>query len=228
MLSNFKCKYMKLTKLTKRAIDVTASILLLLILAPILAISALAILVLEGRPIFYISRRYVSVDREIAIIKFRTMVLDAKSEKYDLHGRYMRDGYLDIPLDCEVYTGIGRILERSQLVEMLQLFNVLLNSMSLIGNRPLPSVNVDELKKFAGWQERFASPAGITGISQVVGKLNQQPTERLELEGLYSKVYNNGNVIKCDIFVAYYTVRLVLLGKPLSIEKARELLNNCL
>lgn len=223
-----KRKNMKLTKLTKRAIDVAASILLLLILAPILAISALAILVLEGRPIFYISRRHITIDRAISIIKFRTMVLDAKSEKYDLHGRFMRDGYLDIPVDCEVYTRIGRILEKSQLVETLQLFNVLLHDMSLIGNRPLPSVNVDELKKFEGWQERFASPAGITGVSQVVGKLNQQPIERLELEGLYSKVYNEGNVIKCDFFVAYYTVRLVLLGKPLSIEKARELLNRCL
>lgn len=219
---------MKLTRITKRAIDIVVSILLLLILAPILAISALAILVLEGRPIFYISKRHITIDRAISIIKFRTMVLDAKSEKYDLHGRFMRDGYLDIPVDCEVYTHIGRILEKSQLVETLQLFNVLFHDMSLIGNRPLPSVNVDELKKFDGWQERFASPAGITGVSQVVGKLNQQPIERLELEGLYSKVYNEGNVIKCDFCVAYYTVRLVLLGKPLSIEKARELLNRCL
>lgn len=219
---------MKLSKYLKRVIDIVASAILLLLLMPILIIAALTILLLEGRPIFYVSRRHISVDKVISIVKFRTMVKDAKSPKYDLKGRYMRDGYLDIPVDCEVYTGIGRLLEKSQLVESLQLFNVLFHGMSLIGNRPLPAENVEELKKFPGWQERFSSPAGITGISQVVGKLNLKPAERLELEGLYSKVYNEGGVNICDVEIAYHTVCLVILGRSLSIDKARQLLKKCL
>ena len=138
----------------------------------------------------------------------------------------MRDGYLDIPLYCEVYTPIGRFLERTQLVEILQLFNILFHGMSLIGNRPLPRENIELLKQFPGWEGRFDSPAGITGLSQVVGKLNQTPQERLELECLYSNAYKsrNGNIFLCDLYIAYYTVRLLLFDQPLSIEGARRLL----
>jgi lipopolysaccharide/colanic/teichoic acid biosynthesis glycosyltransferase len=215
-------------KIVKRAIDIVAAVMLLILLSPVLLASMLTILILEGRPVFYISRRHISVDRIIPIAKFRTMVRDAKSAKYDLNGRFMQDGYLDIPIDCEVYTGIGRLLEKSQLVEILQLFNVIFHGMSLIGNRPLPSENLQLLKKFPHWQERFLSPAGMTGITQVVGKYNLQPNERLELEALYSRVYNEGNVLLCDIEIVFFTIRLIARGKTISIEYARHLLERCL
>lgn len=217
-----------LIQLAKRAIDICVSLLLLLALLPILLLTMFAILVLEGRPVFYISKRHIAVDREISIVKFRTMVRDAKSPKYNLQGRFMQEGYLDIPVSCEVYTSIGRLLEQSQLVEILQLLNVLCHGMSLIGNRPLPADNLKQLEKFVGWQERFASPSGMTGISQVVGKFNLQPSDRLELEKLYSKVYQNGNVLKCDFQIVFFTIRLIFTGKTISIEYARQLLGNCL
>lgn len=212
----------------KRAIDVVTAVVLLLMLSPVLIAAMAAILLLEGRPIFYISRRHVTVDRAVPIVKFRTMVRDAKSPKYNLQKRFMQDGYLDIPVSCEVYTGIGRFLEKSQIVEVLQLINVLFHGMSLIGNRPLPADNVKLLQNLAGWEERFASPAGMTGISQVVGKFNLRPADRLELERLYSKVYREGNVLKCDFEIIFFTIRLILTGKTISIEYARKLLQSCL
>lgn len=215
---------MNLSQTLKRIIDVAVAFVLLALISPLLVLVGLLIFILEGWPIFYVSRRFVSLDRSIPIFKFRTMVRDAKSPKYKLNERFMRDGYLDIPVDCEVYTPIGRILEKTQMVEILQLFNIIFHGVSLIGNRPLPRENLELLKKFDGWQERFDSPAGITGITQVVGKMQQQPRERIELERLYSRLYRNGNVIKCDFLIAWYTVRLVLLGKPLSIEAARQLM----
>jgi lipopolysaccharide/colanic/teichoic acid biosynthesis glycosyltransferase len=219
---------MKFYKLTKRAIDVILSIILLLLLSPILLIAMLAILILEGRPVFYISKRHISTTKVVSVVKFRTMVLDAKSPKYNLHERFMQDGYLDIPTNCEVYTNIGRFLEKSQLVETLQLFNVLFHGMSMIGNRPLPPENIKLLEKFQGWQDRFASPAGLTGISQVVGKYNLQPNDRLELERLYSKVYNEGNVLKCDLEIVFFTIRLIFRGKTISLGYAKSLLERCL
>lgn len=215
---------MNLSQTLKRIIDVAVAFVLLALISPLLVLVGLLIFILEGWPIFYVSRRFVSLDRSIPIFKFRTMVRDAKSPKYKLNERFMRDGYLDIPVDCEVYTPIGRILEKTQMVEILQLFNIIFHGVSLIGNRPLPQENLELLKKFDGWQERFDSPAGITGITQVVGKMQQQPRERIELERLYSRLYRNGNVIKCDFLIAWHTVRLVLLGKPLSIEAARQLM----
>lgn len=215
-------------RLLKRVIDITVALFLLALLMPIILLVMLALLILEGRPIFYASKRLIKVDEEILIFKFRTMVRDAKSQKYDLHGRFMNDGYLDIPIDCEVYTGIGRVLERTQFVESLQLINVLLHRVSLIGNRPLPANNISEMRKMPNWEERFSSPAGMTGIAQVVGKFNLQPADRLEIESMYSKVYNEGNILKCDLAIIYYTIRLLLRGESLPIDDARRLLDSCM
>ena len=137
----------------------------------------------------------------------------------------MRDGYLDVPPDCEVYTPIGRFLERTQIVEVLQLFNIILHGMSLIGNRPLPNENIKLLKQFNGWEGRFASPTGLTGLSQIVGRHNQSPQQRLELECMYSNLYRqrSANVLKCDMYIVYYTVRLLLFGKVVPIEDAKQI-----
>ena len=162
---------MKVTNKIKRLIDICVSFVLIIILMPFMIVIALLIFVLEGRPIFYISRRYISATKSIKIYKFRTMAVDALSNKYDLNGKYMKNGFLDIPLSDKVYTNIGRIIERSQLVESLQLFNVLAGDMSLVGNRPLPKNNINLLSKYENYNFRFNCPAGITGISQVIGKM---------------------------------------------------------
>src|SRR5947209_18436446 len=149
----------------KRIIDLVLATFIILAASPLLLATALAILILEGWPVLYISRRYVSPTRRVPIIKFRTMVRDANAPRYRLAERFMRNGYLDIPRTCEVYTPIGRFLERTQIVELPQMFNVLFHGMSLIGNRPLPEANVKLLRRFEGWEKRFESPAGITGIA---------------------------------------------------------------
>ena len=66
-------------------------------------------------------------------------------------------------------------------MELPQVFAVLFGYISFVGNRPLPENNVDLLRKeFPNdWQKRFDSPAGLTGISQVVGKLTLSPKQRL-------------------------------------------------
>ncbi len=221
----FERSNIKASKVFKRLFDVSVAVILLLLLLPIFAIIATLIFVLEGLPIFYISRRFISTDQNVSILKFRTMVKDATSPKYRLRERYMRDGYLDIPLSCEVYTPIGRLLERTQLVESLQLLNIIIHGMSFVGNRPLPKDNVELLSRMQGWEQRFNSPAGITGLSQVAGKLNLSPKDRIELEGLYSKAFHNPtvNILWVDFMILFYTARLLFLNKHLAIEHARQL-----
>lgn len=218
----------KVSNQLKRFTDVGVAIVLLFALSPILILIPVLIFIIEGYPVFYISKRYISLSNCVSVLKYRTMVRDATSPKYRLRERFMRSGYLDIPLSCEVYTPLGRILERTQLVEILQLFNVLLHGMSLIGNRPLPLDNIKLLQNFKGWEHRFDSPAGLTGITQVVGKHNQSPEQRLELECMYSKLYKSetANIFRCDIWIAYYTVRMLLTGRTLSIEGAKELISS--
>jgi len=220
---------LKLSNILKRIVDILIAAALLVALLPILLLAAALIWILEGAPIFYMSRRFISEDKSVTIFKFRTMVKDATSPKYQLRERFMRDGYLDIPLECEVYTPIGKLLERSQLVETLQLLNILFDGMSFVGNRPLPKDNIELLKKFDGWQERFDSPAGITGISQIVGKYGLLPQQRLYLERMYASIYKNpgGNIILCDLYIIGYTVLLLLTGRYLNYGKAVALLIRC-
>jgi lipopolysaccharide/colanic/teichoic acid biosynthesis glycosyltransferase len=212
----------------KRVADRIFSAVALLLMSPVLLVCAILNLILNGRPVFYASDRHVQVDKAIRIPKFRSMVRDAKDGKHQLEARFMRNGFLDIPLSCEVYTPFGRILERLQIVEVPQFLCVLKGEMSIIGNRPLPASNVQLLKVFPGWEKRFNSPAGITGISQIVGKLNLEPVERLRLEGRYSEIYQNGNVLKCDLLIAWFTLRVVFQAKGITLETAESFLDSCL
>ena len=207
----------------KRVIDVVLATVIIILCSPLLLATALAILLLEGWPVLYISRRYVSPTHTVPVFKFRTMVRDANAPKYRLAERFMRNGYLDIPRTCEVYTTIGRFLERTQIVELPQMFNVLFHGMSLIGNRPLPEANVKLLRQYEGWEKRFESPAGISGIAQVAGKLSLQPAQRLALEGAYSEAYRKGNIVRCDIIVLIYTLRVILFANGLPYEQAARL-----
>ncbi len=214
---------MRFSQRLKRGIDIVLAIVILILTLPVLVLVPLLILILEGRPVFYVSRRCVTRDRQIPILKFRTMVRDAKSPKYRLNERFMKDGFLDIPRNCDVYTPIGRILERLQIVELPQMLNVLFHGMSLIGNRPLPPENVKLLKKYPNWGARFDSPAGITGIAQVTGKLQLVPEQRLALESAYSEAYQHGNIVRCDLLILLYTARFILTSLSPSPERAAEI-----
>ena len=226
-------KIVILFKFFKRIEDIFFSLLVLIIFTPVLILFSIVSLLLQGWPIFYISKRMIGLNKEINIIKFRTMVRDAKSEKYGLEKKYMKNGYLDIPMESEVFTPIGRILEKTQLVEVPQVFSVLFGKISFVGNRPLPRSNIKILKEKypETWKGRFNSPAGLTGITQIVGKFDLSPAQRLELECLYSKVYQEGNVLKADIYIFFSTIILLLLQNSSayrSYKSAKQVLLSCL
>jgi len=220
-------------RLIKKLEDITLSLLIIIFLGPIFIFVIILVFFFNGRPIFYVSKRMIKWNKSISIFKIRTMVKDAKDPKYDLEGKYMEKGFLDIPLDSEVYTPLGRILEKTQFVELPQVFNILLGSISFVGNRPLPEKNVMILKQNfpEKWKMRFESPCGITGITQVVGKFNLTPEKRLELESLYSEVYNKGNILKADAYIFFSTIILLVFQNTLafrSYDSAKKMLSSCL
>jgi lipopolysaccharide/colanic/teichoic acid biosynthesis glycosyltransferase len=104
-------------------------------------------------------------------------------------------------------------------------FNVLIHGMSLIGNRPLPRENVERLERagFPGWEQRFDSPAGISGIAQVAGKLSLLPEERLALEIGYSRQYQLGNIVRTDFIILFHTLRVIVRAWGLPHEEAARL-----
>ena len=77
-------------KLIKKIEDIIFSFLIIVIFTPLLLLCSILSLLMQGWPIFYVSKRMVGLNKEIKIIKFRTMVKDAKSEKYGLEENYWK------------------------------------------------------------------------------------------------------------------------------------------
>ena len=205
----------------KIVLDSLLVALIFILCIPVYVIVAFIIFITEGRPIFYKSKRHVSLTKSVSIIKFRSMVVDASSLKYDLQNNYLKEGFLNIPLEHEVYTPIGRFLERFQIVELPQLYNVIKNGMSIVGNRPLPLENIQQFEDNGlDYKKRFFSPSGLTGISQIVNKHNLTSKQRLNLENLYSKVYLEGNVWLLDLKIITYTALYIIFKKELSYDDA--------
>ncbi len=211
----------------KRILDLCLSLVIFLGMFPLSVLILPLLLCLQGRPLLHRSYRCISADREIMICKIRSMAEDAESGKFQLAKRYMEEGYLNIPPESEVFTVTGKILERLQIVEIPQVINVILGQMSLVGNRPLPKANIELLKRKPCWEERFDCPAGLTGVSQIVGKHSLRADERLRLERMYARVFKEGHILLCDLNVLFRTMLLIVSGKRFSFERAERLLKKC-
>ncbi len=167
----------------KRAMDTIGSALLLLVLSPLLAVIALAILADSGRPVLFRQRRIGEAGKPFGVLKFRTMVTDAEQrlpELIDLGA--LEEPAFKIPDDPRV-TRIGRPLRRASLDELPQLLNVLRGEMSLVGPRPEEEAIValyDERQR-----GRLAVRPGLTGPMQVYGRSDLTFEERLALERDY-------------------------------------------
>ncbi len=111
--------------MAKRALDVVAAGVGLVVLSPVLALVALAILVTSGRPVIYAGERVGKDFQRFRMWKFRTMVRDAEAS-----------GVTSTASDDPRITRVGRVLRRSKLDELPQLLNVLRGEMSLVGPRP--------------------------------------------------------------------------------------------
>ena len=154
--------------LAKRMFDVVGAGLLLGLLAPVFATIAVVQLITSGRPILFVQERVGTNGRVFRMFKFRSMVRDAEARARALrHNNEMSGPVFKIRNDPRI-TPFGKLLRRTSLDELPQLFNVLKGEMSLVGPRPpLPS----EVAQYKRWQRRRLSMRpGITGLWQVSGR----------------------------------------------------------
>jgi lipopolysaccharide/colanic/teichoic acid biosynthesis glycosyltransferase len=185
---------------------------LALVLVPLLACCALAIYVLDGRPIFYASKRRVYGRHTVLVLKFRTMRRDAERVANRNTVPVTSTRFLNLPNDSPLYTPVGRWIERLMLTELPQLYHVLLGQMSLVGNRPLPENVIASLAEVHPQvEERFAMPAGLTGPVQLVGRDAISDAERLALEIAYCRAIAESYSIWLDLRILFYTVLVGLL-----------------
>jgi len=155
--------------LAKRAIDLVVSLVGLGLLSPVLAAAALAIKLTSRGPVVFRQERYGYHRRRFTIYKFRTMVTGAEERQDELEEHNEADGPLFKIREDPRMTPVGRVLRRTSIDELPQLFNVLLGNMSLVGPRPLPMRDVERFGD-PGLMRRFSVLPGITGVWQVSGR----------------------------------------------------------
>jgi exopolysaccharide biosynthesis polyprenyl glycosylphosphotransferase len=150
----------------KRALDLLGSFALLLLSVPVIAITALAIKLEDGGPVFFRQTRVGLEGRTFQMLKLRSMQVGAEGLVESYQADNASDGLLfKLHTDPRV-TRVGRFIRRTSIDELPQLINVLLGQMSLVGPRPLP-VAPD---RFDAWDnERHAALPGITGYWQISG-----------------------------------------------------------
>jgi lipopolysaccharide/colanic/teichoic acid biosynthesis glycosyltransferase len=193
-------------EMTKRGLDFSAASLALVLLLPLMVAVALAIaLGSRGAPLFR-QRRVGRFGREFEMWKFRTMVADAERRRAELIAQSLESEWLHLEHDPRV-TRIGRVLRRTSVDELPQLLNVVRGDMSLVGPRPLPPIEQDNLPAWA--RARLEVRPGLTGLWQVNGRtqLGVQAMLRLDCE------YVRAHSLQTDLRILVLTVPAVLTGR---------------
>jgi exopolysaccharide biosynthesis polyprenyl glycosylphosphotransferase len=176
--------YKRFALTVKKFMDISLSVLLLIILSPLMLITGLLIWLTSGSPVFYRQARIGLRGRRFDLYKFRTMVVNADEIKGELESLNEMDGPAFKMKDDPRIMKFGRFLRRSGLDELPQLINVLRGEMSLIGPRPPLQ---EETKHYKRWQlRRLSVKPGLSCFWQVRPDRNSIKFEKwMELDLAY-------------------------------------------
>lgn len=189
--------------IAKRMIDLVCSLLLLLIASPFMLVTAAAIKLYDGGPVFYKQVRCTIGQREFSIMKFRSMRVDAE-----------KDGVARLAAknDSRI-TPIGKFIRAVRIDELPQLFNILRGDMSFIGPRPeRPEIIAQYMEDMPEFAFRMKVKAGLAGYAQVYGKYNTTPYDKLKLDLTYIEQYS----VWLDLKLMLLTLKILI--KPESTE----------
>lgn len=192
-------------KYFKRFFDFIFALIALIVLSPLMIITAVMIRIKLGSPIFFVQERVGYHEQKFNLIKFRSM-----SNQCDSSGKLLPDE--------KRQTVFGRLLRKSSIDELPEMINILKGEMSFVGPRPLlvsylPLYNEEQRK-------RHNVRPGFTCIAAVKGRNILPWVERLALDTYYA----NHVSFKLDLWIVINTVLVVLLrkGSPDASESSRE------
>ena len=181
----------------KRIFDIVSSLLALIILSPLLLVTALAIKLNDGGPVFYRQERCTLGGKRFMILKFRSMIVDAEKD-----GRTHPAGEHD-----DRITKVGRVIRAARIDELPQLINILKGDMSVVGPRPERVEHVkiytEEIPEF---QFRSKVKGGLTGYAQVYGKYNTSALDKLKLDLVYITNFS----LPLDFQIILETLKILL------------------
>jgi exopolysaccharide biosynthesis polyprenyl glycosylphosphotransferase len=190
--------------LLKRGFDVVVASLTVLVGLPVWLAIAAAIKLTSAGPVFFRDERIGLGERPFGMIKFRTMYANAKERQAALETANEASGPLfKIKNDPRV-TPVGRFLRRFSIDEMPQMLNVLSGEMSLVGPRPLPIRDYEQLE--AWHRKRYSVLPGMTGLWQVSGRIDLSFDDLVRLDFYYLENWS----IWLDISILARTLPAVL------------------
>jgi sugar transferase (PEP-CTERM system associated) len=187
---------------TKRACDVGMALVGLLLASPLMLLAALAIRLTSRGPVFYHQVRVGLRGREFRVHKFRSMRPDAEAATGAVWAKAGHDPRV---------TAAGRVLRRSRLDELPQLWNVLVGDMSVVGPRPeRPEFVKDLTRQIPFYGQRHVVRPGLTGWAQVrysYGASVEDAMEKLQYDLFYIKNLS----LPLDAFIILETIKTVLM-----------------
>jgi exopolysaccharide biosynthesis polyprenyl glycosylphosphotransferase len=191
----------------KRAVDIVFSAVLIVMLSPLLILTAILIKLTSPGPVMFVQKRLGRNKRHFGIYKFRTMVVDAEKRMKDIeHLNEVSGPVFKIKNDPRI-TPLGRFLRKTSIDELPQLINVFKGDMSLVGPRPLP---IRDYQGFSeDWQRRrFSVRPGITCLWQIGGRSSISFEKWMELDLQYIDKWS----LWLDFEILVKTIPAVLKG----------------
>jgi exopolysaccharide biosynthesis polyprenyl glycosylphosphotransferase len=195
-----------MARFLKHCEDFIVAVGALLVLSPLLLLTALAIKLESPGPVLFRQKRTGKNGRHFWMYKFRSMHQDAEARRAALAAANESDGPLFKMKNDPRVTRVGRIIRKLSIDELPQLINVLKGEMSLIGPRPLPAVDVARPGQWEG--ARFSATPGITGLWQV-NRVTHSSEEMLRWDLYYIENWS----LWLDFQIFLKTIGVVLMGK---------------
>lgn len=180
--------------LLMRLLDLIGAIAGLVVLCPILAVVALVVRLDSKGPAIYKQRRVGERAKIFTLYKFRTMVVHAETNW----------GFKPAGEDDERVTRVGKVLRKTRLDELPQLFNVIRGDMSLVGPRPENLYRVNLHQALRG--PRLAVKPGITGLAQIRSLYDLKPDHKIK----YDYLYIQKRSVMLNLYILMMTIPVVI------------------
>ncbi len=195
-LMKYEYNYMKKSEyFSKRILDLLLAMVLVVLTSPIMLITAIAIKLEDGGPVFFKQKRCTKDAVEFDILKFRSMIVDAEKQ-----------GVTPCKEGDPRITKVGKFIRATRIDELPQILNILKGDMSFVGPRPERIEHVQQyIKELPEFAYRMRVKGGLTGYAQIYGKYNTSAYDKLRLDLMYIENMS----LTQDLKILVLTIRTV-------------------
>ncbi len=185
-------------KFMKRFMDIVISLIMLVITSPLMLITAVAIKLYDGGPVFFRQKRCTIDGNEFLIHKFRSMIVDAEKEGQ----------VIPATSDDDRITPVGKVIRKTRLDELPQFIDILKGDMSVVGPRPERVEHVEQYtQEIPEFSYRLKVKGGLTGYAQIYGKYNTTAYDKLKLDLMYIQNYS----FLLDLKLIIMTIKIIFV-----------------